>query len=144
MKRKNIQNSNGISVCDSIVMSVKEKRTNLRKPFAVLIALVGYFSVILAFFGMFDINCDRGKIFTASCLLAAVYTLLTILEKKVMWLFIASLFAYVFAVYKKLTAIVLGCKYIYNIIYSRSYLTDIQYYKDRQILPRQASQFGGV
>lgn len=130
MKRKNIQNSNGISVCDSIVMSVKEKRTNLRKPFAVLIALVGYFSVILAFFGMFNINCDRGKIFTASCLLAAVYTLLTILEKKLMWLFIASLFAYVFAVYKKLTAIVLGFKYIYNIIYSRSYLTDIQYYKD--------------
>ncbi|MBR1824038.1 MAG: transglutaminase domain-containing protein [Ruminococcus sp.] len=129
MKRKNIQNSNGISVCDSIVMSVKEKRTNLRKPFSVLIALVGYFSVILAFFGMFHINYDHGKIIMSSCLLAAFYIVLAVLEKKTLWLFIASLPVYVAAIYKKITRIVLGFKFIYNIIYSKSYLTEIQYYK---------------
>ena len=129
MKRKNVQNSNGISVCDSIVMSVKNKRINLRKPFSAAISLIGFFSVILAFFGMFNIKCDHGKIFMSSCLLAAFYLTITIIEKKTLWLFGASMIVYVAAVYKKLSTIILGFKYIYNTIYISSYSTEIQYYK---------------
>ena len=118
MKRKNIQNSNGIAVCDSIVMSVKNKRNNMRKPFSVFIALIGYYSVILAFLGMFDLKFDHGKVAVWSCILAAFYITLTVIEKKALWVFTGSLFVYVAAVYKKLSVIVMGFKYIYNIIYS--------------------------
>lgn len=129
MKRKNIQNTNGIAVCDSIVMSVKNKRPNMRKPFSVAIALIGYASVILSFLGMFDLKFDHGKIFLTSCVIAAFYIVLTVIEGKALWLFVASLFAYIFAAYKNVSKIVLGFQYVYNIIYSKSFHTAILYYK---------------
>lgn len=129
MKRKNIQNTNGISVCDSIVMSVKNKRPNMRKPFSAAIAVIGFASVILSFLGMFQINYDHGKIFFASCALALFYVVVTVLEGKAFWLFVASLFAYIIAAYKNVSKIVLGFKFVYNIIYSRSFHTEILYYK---------------
>ena len=59
MKRKNIQNKNGITISDSIVMSVKKKHDNYRKPFSAAIALIGYISIIMAFLGMFSFNYDK-------------------------------------------------------------------------------------
>ena len=129
MKRKNIQNTNGISVCDSIVMSVKNKRPNMRKPFSAAIAVIGFASVILSFLGMFQLNFDHGKIFFSSCALALFYVVVTVLEGKAFWLFVASLFAYIIAAYKNVSKIVLGFKFVYNIIYSRSFHTEILYYK---------------
>lgn len=129
MKRKNIQNTNGISVCDSIVMSVKNKRPNMRKPFSIAIALIGFASVILSFLGMFEINFDHGKVFFASCAFALFYVVVTALEGKAFWLLVASLFAYIIAAYKNITKIILGFKFVYNIIYSRSFHTEILYYK---------------
>lgn len=129
MKRKNIQNSNGISVCDSIVMSVKNKRPNLRKPFSVAIALIGYASVILSFLGMFELHYDHGKVFLFSCVIALFYTAVTVIEGKAFWLFVASLFAYIVSAYKHASKIILGFKFVYNIIYSKSFHTEILYYK---------------
>ena len=56
MKRKNVQNKNGITISDSIVMSVKRKHANYRKPFSAAIALIGYVSIIMAFLGMFKFH----------------------------------------------------------------------------------------
>ena len=47
-------NTNGINICDSIVMSVKKRRVNLRQLESVGIALTGFVSVIMAFLSMFD------------------------------------------------------------------------------------------
>ena len=129
MKRKNIQNTNGISVCDSIVMSVKNKRPNMRKPFSVAIAIIGFASVILSFLGMFRLNFDHGKIFFSAVALSLYYIVITVLEGKAFWLFVASLFAYLAAAYKNAAKIVLGFKFVYNIIYSSSFKTEILYYK---------------
>ena len=63
MKRKNIQNNSGIEICDSIVMSVKKKREDLRKPAAVLIAVIGFVSVIMSFLKMFDLPLSRRLLF---------------------------------------------------------------------------------
>ena len=56
MKRKITQNSNGISISDSIIMSVKQKHSNIRKPFSIAIAVMGFISVIMSFLGMFPIH----------------------------------------------------------------------------------------
>lgn len=47
MKRKKLQNNSGISISDSIVMSVKKKRADLRRPLSVLIAVMGFASVLM-------------------------------------------------------------------------------------------------
>ena len=130
MKRKNIQNSNGISVCDSIVMSVKNKRPNLRKPFSAVMAVIGFASVILSFLGMFDIRFDHSRILFSAAALALFYIVVTVIEGKALWLFVTSLFAYIIAAYKKTAEIILGFKFVYNIIYCRSFHTEILYYKD--------------
>ncbi len=129
MNRKNTQNSNGISVCDSIVMSVKIKRSNLRKPFSVLIAIIGFASVILSFLGMFELEFDKSRIFIASCGFSIFYILLTIIDGKAFLIYGASAFVYLFALYKKMASVSLGFKYVYNIIYSVSFHTEIKYYK---------------
>ena len=130
MKRKNIQNNNGISVCDSIIMSVKNKRTNFRKPFSVFIALAGFTAVILSFFGMFDLSFDRGRIFIASCGLSLFYILLTIIEGKAIWLYAGSAIVYLGALYKKIAVVSSGFKYVYNTIYKVSFHSKINYYKN--------------
>ena len=55
-KKKNLKNSSGITVCDSIVMSVKKKHMNLRRAEAVIIAVTGYISAIMTFLLMFDFH----------------------------------------------------------------------------------------
>lgn len=130
MKNKNIQNNNGISVCDSIIMSVKTKRTNFRKPFSVFIAAAGFAAVILSFFGMFELSFDKGRIFIASCGLSLFYILLTVIEGKALWIYAGSAVVYLGALYKKIAVITEGFKYIYNIIYKVSFHSKINYYKN--------------
>ncbi len=130
MKRKNIQNNNGISVCDSIIMSVKTKRTNFRKPFSVFIAAAGFIAVILSFLGMFELSFDKERIFIASCGLSVFYILLTIIEGKALWIYAASAAVYLGALYKKIGMVTSGFKYVYNIIYKVSFHSKISYYKN--------------
>ena len=48
MKNKPSKNYSGIVICDSITMSVKKKKLNLRRLESVIIALVGFVSVIMS------------------------------------------------------------------------------------------------
>lgn len=128
-KRKNIQNSNGITVSDSIIMSVKNKKRNYRKPYSVMVALFGYLSVILSVFGMFSINCNHGSVFLAVCGFAFIYLILSLIEGKAVWIYIASGVLFFISLFMKFKDVVNGCKYVFNDIYSSSYHTSIQYFK---------------
>lgn len=129
MKRKAIQNANGITICDSIVMSVKRKRPNFRKLESVLIAVMGFTSVIMSFLGMFDFNFDAGKVAVAAVLFSAFYITLILIARKALWVILYSIGVFAFAAYKMIDKITNGFKFVYNIIYRDSFHTEINYYK---------------
>lgn len=129
MKKKNLQNDNGITVCDSIVMSVKQKRVNLRRIEAVAIAVIGYVSTIMAFVNMFDFKFNHKAFIFWAVLFSAIYVLLSLAGKKAMWIVAATLIAGMAVSYRMINTFVLGYKYTYNIIYKAAMYKDIDYYK---------------
>ena len=116
MKRKNIQNANGISISDSIVMSVKQKHTNLRKFYSVVIAIIGFVSVIMAFLGMYGIHYNKKAVVFSGMIMLAFYLTLSVIGSKALWIYGASAVVFLFSAYKKISKLVLGYKYIYNVI----------------------------
>ncbi|HRU96938.1 MAG TPA: transglutaminase-like domain-containing protein [Ruminococcus sp.] len=122
-------NTNGINICDSIVMSVKKRRVNLRQLESVGIALTGFVSVIMAFLSMFDFNYDRPSIIFAAVIFSLIYIFLSLVGKKAVWLIIASVVGFTVFAYKVIDTLALGYKYVYNVIYHKAFLTDINYYK---------------
>ncbi len=129
MKRKNIQNANGISISDSIVMSVKQKHTNLRKVYSAAIAVIGFVSVIMAFLGMYGIHYNKKAVVLSGMILLAFYLTLSVIGSKALWLYGASAVVFLFSAYKKISKLVLGYKYIYNVIYKVSFDSNVNYYK---------------
>ena len=129
MKRKNIQNKNGISISDSIVMSVKRKHANYRKPFSAAIAIIGFVSIIKAFLGMFHFHYSVSTVFMAAAVIGAFYLTLSIIGKRALWVYAASVIVFVVCAYRKAAKIALGFKFIYNIVYKDAYHSEIEYYK---------------
>ena len=129
MKRKNIQNKNGISISDSIVMSVKRKHANYRKPFSAAIAIIGFVSIIKAFLGMFHFHYSVSTVFMAAAVIGAFYLTLSIIGKRALWVYAASVIVFIVCAYRKAAKIALGFKFIYNIVYKDAYHSEIEYYK---------------
>ena len=128
-KKSPEKNRNGISICDSIVMSVKKKRMNLRQPEAVFIAVMGFVSVIMSFFSMFSFRFTHSSVFFAAVIFSVVYITLALMGRRAVWIVLASAVAFAVFAYKVIDTIGLGYKYVYNVIYHKAYFTDISYYK---------------
>ncbi len=129
MKKTIIQNNNGITICDSIVMSVKRRSLNLRKAEAAAIAVSGMIAVIKSFLGMFDFYFDSTLLMFAAIGFSILYITLSVIEGKALWVLTASIPLYVFCAYKSFDRISLGLKYVYNVIYSAAHETSLNYYK---------------
>ena len=129
MKKKVTQNNNGIVICDSIVMSVKQKRPDIRKAEAVIIAVMGFVSVIMSFLGMFHFNFNENKFIIMAVSLSVFYITVALIGKRALWIMFVSVIAFVCMAYQKINTIAEGFKFIYNVIYSDSYHTPIHYYK---------------
>lgn len=129
MKKTIIQNNNGITICDSIVMSVKRRSLNLRKAEAAAIAVSGMIAVIKSFLGMFDFYFDSTLLMFAAIGFSILYITLSVIEGKALWVLTASIPLYVFCAYKSFDKISLGLKYVYNVIYSAAHETSLNYYK---------------
>ncbi len=129
MKNKHLKNSNGIAICDSIIMSVKKKRPNFRVIEAVAIAVCGFVATIMSFFSMFSFEYNKPAVVFAAIFFSAVYITLALMGKRGIWIAAGSVFIAMFACYRHLEKLALGFKFIYNRIYSASYHTDINYYK---------------
>ncbi|MCM1133878.1 MAG: transglutaminase-like domain-containing protein, partial [Ruminococcus flavefaciens] len=129
MKKKTLKNNNGITICDSIVMSVRRKRANLRRAEAVAIAVIGYISAIMSFVTMFDFRFNHKAVIFSAVIFSAIYILLSLFGKKAVWLIIATTAIGAVVSYKLIDTIILGCKYTYNVIYRTSTFKDIDYYK---------------
>jgi len=133
MKKKETQQNNnvnnGIAICDSIVMSVKKKRINLRRPESIIIAVMGYISVIMAFLGMFEFRYEKALTVNAAVIFSGIYILISLTGKKSGWLVGLTALVGAYLIYKNSEDIVSGFQYVYNIIYKDSYHTDINYYK---------------
>ena len=130
MKKRNIQTSNGISISDSIVMSVRQKKSNPRKLFSALITLIGFVSVLMAFLGMFRFNFTSSTVVFWGFIIIAFYISLSVIGGKALYIYTASVFVFFFAVYKKLSVIINGCKFMYNVIYKASFETKVNYFKN--------------
>lgn len=129
MKKKQKQNLSGIRVCDSIVMSVKNRNINLRRIEALIIAVVGYISTIMVFFTMFDFDYNKTPVIISAVIISFVYILLSNLGRNALWLIIASVGVVGAIFWKMMNSITLGYKFVYNTIYKTSYHTEINYYK---------------
>lgn len=129
MKKKKQMNNNGISIADSIVMSVRTRKKDLHRTESVIIAVIGYISVIAAFLSMFDLDYEPSVVFFAAVGFSAFYVTLTMLGKKGMWTYLASVILFLIMAIKKVDDISRGFKYAYNTIYKVSFKTDIEYYK---------------
>lgn len=129
MKKKVLQNNNGVVICDSIVMSVRKKRPNLRKPEAVFIAVMGFVSVIMSFLGMFDFSYNHNMLIITAFGMSVFYIALSLIGKRALWVMLGSVLVFIFAAYRKIESIAYGFKFMYNIVYSDSYHTEINYYK---------------
>ncbi len=129
MKRKISQNSNGISISDSIVMSVKQKHKNLRKPFSAAIAIIGFVSVIMSFLGMYSIHFNTKQVVAAALIILGFHITIAVIGGRALWAYAASILIFSFAVFKKISRLVLGYKYIYNVVYKVSFESKIDYYK---------------
>lgn len=128
-KKKIQQNTCGITVCDSIVMSVKKKQLNLRKLESVIIALTGYISAIMVFLRMFDLKYEHISLFISAVLFSAIYILLSLWGKKALWIITISICAAGTIIWQAIDTIAMGYKFVYNTIYQESYHTEIEYYK---------------
>lgn len=129
MKKKVTQNNNGVTICDSIVMSVRKKRPDIRKPEAVIIAVMGFTAVIMSFLGMFSFNYNQSQFMLTAVVLSAFYITVALVGKRALWVMLVSVAGFVGMAYRKIDVIADGFKFIYNIIYSDSYHTEIHYYK---------------
>lgn len=129
MKNNNINNKNGITICDSIIMSVKNKRPYMRRLESVIIAVIGFVSVIMSFFGMFSFVYNKGAVITAAVFFSLFYITLILINRKALWIIAASLLLLTGAAVKMLDDITEGFKFIYNVIYKESLKNDINYYK---------------
>ncbi|MCM1007839.1 MAG: transglutaminase-like domain-containing protein [Ruminococcus flavefaciens] len=129
MKKHTIQNSNGIIIHDSIVMYVKKKRPDLRKFEAVVIAVIGFVSVIMSFLGMFSFNYNVPKVIGSAVFFSVIYIVLTLFNRKLLWAIAASLVAFAALAFKMIDRITDGFKFVYNVIYKESFHSDINFYK---------------
>ncbi len=129
MKNNNINNKNGITICDSIIMSVKNKRPYLRRLESVIIAVIGFVSVIMSFFGMFSFVYNKGAVITAAVFFSVFYITLILINRKALWIIAASLLFLTGSAVKMLDDITEGFKFVYNVIYKESLNSDINYYK---------------
>lgn len=130
MKKNRKTNANGITICDSIVMSVRKKRHDFRFPLALFIAVCGFTAVIMSFLGMFHLVYDRKSLMLAAVGFSAFYIMLTVLNRKALWVYAASAVVFAGVAYKKLGTIVEGFKFTYNVIYEQTYHTNTAYYNN--------------
>lgn len=129
MKHKESNNFSGIVVCDSITMSVKKKRTDLRWFEAVIIAVTGFVAVIMSFLEMFDFSYSASSVIKAAVIFSVIYIAFTLAGKKTFWFVGGSFLILAAAVYKFREIIIAGFKFTYNVIYKDSMHTEIDYYK---------------
>lgn len=129
MKKNNVKNRNGIAVCDSIVMSVKNKRRDMRRFESVIIAVIGLISVVMSFLGMFSFEYSKGAVAAAVLIFSVFYITLILINRKALWIIAASLVLLAGAAFKMLNDITEGFKFVYNVIYQQSFKSDINYYK---------------
>lgn len=130
MKKKQIkQNNSGIRVCDSIVMSVKNKTSNLQLLESIIIAIAGYVSTIMIFLTMFEFKFNKSPVIISAVIFSAVYILLSSFKKNGIWFISGSIVVAGIVFWKKIGLISIGYKFVYNTIYKASYLTKLNYYK---------------
>lgn len=129
MKRKVTQNYSGITICDSIVVSVKKKRRDLRKLESVAIAVIGFVSVIMSFLGMFEFDFKVIPVIYTAVICSAAYITISLIGRKALLFYLGSILIFAAAASRYFSAIKDGFKFVYNVIYSDSYHTEINYYK---------------
>lgn len=129
MKQKATQNYSGITVCDSIVVSVKKKHRNLRKLESVIIAVIGFASVIMSFIDMFSFRYKTLPVAYTAVICSAIYIIISLYGKKALPFYLSSVLIFAAAAFKYLKSITNGFKYVYNIIYRDSFHTEINYFK---------------
>ncbi|MCR4637808.1 transglutaminase-like domain-containing protein [Ruminococcus sp.] len=130
MKRKNIQNTNGINISDSIVMSVKQKHPSRRKIYAAAITIIGMLSVLMSFLGMFHFRYDKSAVAAAFFCFAVFHILIALKGGKALGAYLLSVLGFLLLAWRKSEVLVKGFKYVYNVIYKESIDPNAVHFKD--------------
>lgn len=138
MKKKTPRDYSGIIICDSITMSVKKKNHNLRKIESLIIAVLGFVSVIMSFLTMYDFNYSVSAVIQTAVISSAFYIFFTLAGKRVFWYVGGSMTVFALFAWKFCRQIINGYKYVYNVIYCDSTHTSIKYYK---LLPDDSERY---
>lgn len=127
--KKEIKNISGIKINDSITMSVKNKRKNLRELEMLVIALCGYAGIIMFFLGTFTLNFDSQSIAVFSVVFALLYGAAAALRGKTALIFPVSLGVMIIGVFGCYQRLKTGFCLVFNIMYKKLTDTGINYFK---------------
>ena len=128
MKKENI-NLSGIKINDSITMSVKHKRRNLRELESLFIALCGYSGIIMFFLNTFTFSYDSQTVLIFSVIFALLYGTASAVKGKAVWIFPVTFAFMGFGAFKYYSRIKNGFCLVFNIMYKKLTDTGINYFK---------------
>lgn len=128
MKKENI-NLSGIKINDSITMSVKHKRRNLRELESLFIALCGYSGIIMFFLNTFTFSYDSQTVLIFSVIFALLYGTASAVKGKAVWIFPVTFAFMGFGAFKYYSQIKNGFCLVFNIMYKKLTDTGINYFK---------------
>ena len=128
MKKENI-NLSGIKINDSITMSVRHRRKNLRELESLFIALCGYSGIIMFFLNTFTIPFDSQTVLIFSVLFALLYGTATALRGKAMIIFPVTFALMGFGAFRYYSQIKKGFCLVFSIMYKKFTDTGINYFK---------------
>ncbi|MGN0677810.1 MAG: transglutaminase family protein [Ruminococcus sp.] len=128
MKKENI-NLSGIKINDSITMSVRHRRKNLRELESLFIALCGYSGIIMFFLNTFTIPFDIQTVLIFSVIFALLYGTATALRGKAMIIFPVTFALMGFGAFRYYSQIKSGFCLVFNIMYKKFTDTGINYFK---------------
>lgn len=129
MKKNETQNISGIKINDSITMSVKKRRKNLRTLESFVIAVCGYISIIVIFLKSFELSFNPTTFSMYAIIFAVVYSICASFGQKPVWIFPISAIPMAIVILKKLESLKIGFKLVFNTMYKEFTNSSINYFK---------------
>lgn len=80
--------SNGITITDSISLTIKSKYWINSKLLLIIVSLVGIIGFILSFLSLYELNCDKSAIFISQAAVIALCTVISMFPSKAKYLLI--------------------------------------------------------
>ena len=119
----------GIQVQDDISITIRPAAAWMRNLAAVFLAACGFIGTIAASLSMFSPIYNRTKLILVAAAIFILYSVLSILPKKLRWLTPVSLAVGTLGFFWKRNVLIVGFQFFYNHFYQQIYDTKVLYYQ---------------